>query len=88
MAKNKGKRKDPSRSFSNIREASDFWDTHSVSDIWDETSDVDFEIAVEKEPKYITLDRVLSKKIWKISNEKGVSPDRLVNSLLREMTAK
>ena len=70
--------------FSDIMKASDYWDSHSVADCWDETCKVNFEIKISKEPKYIVLEPKLSKKIWRASLKQGLTPDAFIDSLLKE----
>lgn len=37
-------------------EASDFRDTHDITDYWDDTKEVKFKVSLKKEPKYIALE--------------------------------
>lgn len=83
MEKSKKKIKIP-EDFNGQRAASDFWDNHSVADYVDGTTEVHFDVKMKKEPKYVVLESELSKKVAKISREKGISPETLVNLWIKE----
>jgi len=83
MIKNKKTAKIP-RDFDSHEAASDFWDDNSVADHWDMTKEVEFDVELNKEPRYVALERELSKKVAKISRQRGISPETLVNLWIRE----
>jgi hypothetical protein len=64
--------------------ASDFWDKHSVADNWDKTVETEFDVDIKKEARYVALESELSKKVAKISRQKGISPETLVNLWIKE----
>ncbi len=66
------------------KEIGDYWDSHDLSDVWDKTQRVDFELSVESELTYYPLDKVLSDKIQSMARKRGVSADTLVNLWLQE----
>jgi len=79
---NKGK-----SSLSNAKsygEIGNFWDTHDLSDFWDKTKEVGFEVSIESEITYYALDKKLSEQIQAIAQKRGVSADTLVNLWIQE----
>jgi len=73
--------------FNSLEEASDFWDENSIADHWDETREIDFEVDVKKEPRYVALERELSEKVAAISRQRGISTETLVNLWIKEKIA-
>ena len=68
-------------------ELSDYWDTHSLADHWDETSPVEFELDIESSTLYFPVDRKLASKLRAAASEHGVSPETLLNLWLQEKVA-
>ncbi len=66
------------------KEIADYWDSHDLSDVWDKTRKVDFELSVESELTYYPLDKVLSDEIQSMARKRGVSADTLINLWLQE----
>ncbi len=66
------------------KEIADYWDSHDLSDVWDKTRRVDFELSLQSELTYYPLDKVLSDEIQSIARKRGVSADTLVNLWLQE----
>lgn len=83
MKKNNKPAKIPD-SFESLNKASDFWDSQSVADHWDKTEEVEFDVDIKKEPRYVALESELSEKVAKISRQKGISPETLVNLWIKE----
>ena len=83
MEKSKKKVRIP-EDFNDPMAASDFWDNHSVGDFLDGTTEVNFDVKMKKEPKYVALESELSIKVAKISRQKGISPETLVNLWVKE----
>ena len=88
MEENKIKKKKATEplpeSFKSIKDASDFWDTHSVADYWDISRPAEFEIQLEEEPRYIILEPGLARRINQIADDKKVTSEILVNLWLKE----
>jgi len=82
----KGKRKiDPiPEHFNSVEEASDFWDTHSLADYWDQTKEVHFDIEVDEEPRYIVLERGIARQIDYLAVQRKVPSEVIVNVWLKE----
>ena len=70
--------------FDNLEAASDFWDKNSIADHRDKTKEVEFDVDIKKEPRYVALEKELSKKVVEISKQRGISPETLVNLWVKE----
>ncbi len=66
------------------KEIGAFWDTHDLADFWDKTKEASFESAIESEVTYYAIDKMLSEKIQKIAQKRGVTADTLVNLWVQE----
>ena len=58
------------------KEIGEFWDTHDLSDYWDQTYPVEFEVDIQSEVTYYPLDTTLATKLRSIAKRRGVSPRR------------
>ena len=70
--------------FTTLVEASDFWDTHDISDYWNKTKEVKFQVRLKKEPKYVAIEEKLAKKVFNIAKKKHISTETLINLWLKE----
>jgi len=68
-------------------EIGEFWDNHDVTDYWEQTKPVDFEVDIQAEGRYCAIEPTLVTKISKIAWQKGVSMETLVNLWLQEKLA-
>ena len=66
------------------KEIGEFWDTHDLTDFWDQTQAVEFEIDLQSEMTYYRLDATLSNGIQSIARRRGVSPETLLNLWVQE----
>lgn len=81
---------DRKSSISNARsyeEMGEYWDTHSVDEVWDRTEPVEFEIDIKSERHYYPIERDLSKKLHQIAEAQGVSSETLINLWVQEKVA-
>ena len=65
-------------------EIGEFWDTHSLADYWDETSEEDFQVNLKSKHNLIPVEREIAEQIQAHATKQGVSPEKLVNFWLRE----
>ena len=65
-------------------EIGEFWDTHSLSDYWDETHEVDFQVNLKLKHNLVPVEREIAEQINAHATEQGVSAEKLVNFWLRE----
>lgn len=66
------------------KEMGEYWDTHSVADVWDKTQPVEFEIDLPIKTTYMPLDADLAKKLRAAAKKRHVSVERLLNSWVQE----
>lgn len=66
------------------QEIADFWDTHDLSDYWDKTKEVKFEVGIESEKTYYGVEKNLAEKMEKLAKNRGVSGDILINLWIQE----
>jgi len=65
-------------------EIGEFWGEHDLSDVWNKTKKVRFDVVLEPEATYYPVERNLSKKIQSVACKQGVSSDTLVNLWLEQ----
>ena len=73
-------------SFDSIEAAADFWDTHSLADYWDQTSEVK-DVKIDLVRRHFRVDAKLARKISRQAKQRGISAETLVNLWLQEKAA-
>ncbi|HEY4722966.1 MAG TPA: CopG family antitoxin [Anaerolineae bacterium] len=66
-----------------LKEAAEFWDTHSLADYWDQTHEVEFEVRAQRRRR-VTLDPEVYAQIETQAHRRGVQPETLINLWLAE----
>lgn len=66
------------------KEIGEFWDTHDISDSWNETKKAEFDVAIDSEMIYYAVDKTLSEKIQNLARKRGITPDTLLNLWVQE----
>ena len=66
------------------KEIGEFWDIHDLSDFWDQTKRVKFEVDIESEITYYSLDKKLAEEVQVIAQKRGISADTLINLWVQE----
>ena len=77
----------PKTSVSNARsykKIAEFWDTRDLSDFWGKTRVTKFEVDIQSEVTYYSLDKTLSRKVQSVARNRGVSADTLINLWIQE----
>ena len=69
---------------SSYREIGEFWETHELSDFWEQTKPVEFEVDIRTEQSYYPLERDLAVEVDKIAHQQGVSVETLLNLWVKE----
>jgi hypothetical protein len=69
---------------SSYEEIVEFWDTHDLSDYWDQLEPVEFEIDIQGEEIHYAIDENLFKRISIVSKRRGISVGTLLNLWLQE----
>ena len=62
----------------------EFWDTHDLTDYWDQTEPVEFTVNIQSETTYYPLESSLSDSIQAIAKQRGVSAETLLNLWVQE----
>jgi len=66
------------------QEIGEFWDTHDVTDYWEDTEPVEFKVDIQSEVRYCALEQTLVSKVSEIAWQKGVSVETLVNLWIQD----
>jgi hypothetical protein len=69
---------------STYREIGEFWDTHDLSDYWDQTHEVQMDINIRSSAVYFPVEKSLAEKLRVEAQSRGVSPDKLLNQWVQE----
>ncbi|MEK7274755.1 MAG: CopG family antitoxin [Candidatus Desantisbacteria bacterium] len=70
-----------------LEEIADFWDTHSLSDYWDKTHEVKFEVRAKRRRR-VTLDQEVYSRLESQAHTRGILLETLVNLWLAERLQK
>jgi hypothetical protein len=70
-----------------IEEIANFWDTHSLTDYWDQTHEVEFEVRAQRRQRIILAPELYA-KVEKEARVRGISSETLVHLGLMEWLAK
>ncbi len=66
------------------REIGEFWDTHDVTDYWEQTEAVEFEVNLESDVRLVSLEPDLATQANELAWKKGISLETLLNLWVRE----
>ena len=69
------------------QEIGEFWDTHDLTDYWDQTHPVEFEVDIQSSATYYPVEENLSKKLRAVAERRGVSAQTLLNLWVQEKMA-
>ncbi len=62
----------------------EFWDSHDLTQFWDQTGPAEFEVDIRSEVTYYAIESTLSAKINEVASRRGVSAGTLVNLWVQE----
>jgi hypothetical protein len=65
-------------------EMGEYWDSHSLVDVWDQTEPVQFEVAIRSGATYYAVDSELSRHLRDLAHRRGVSAQTLLNLWVQE----
>ena len=65
-------------------ELGEFWDTHELTEFWEQTKPADFEVDLRSEVTYYALDNTLSAEVQALAEKRGVAPETLLNLWVQE----
>ena len=82
------KRREPiPQHFQSVAEAAEFWDSHDLTDYWDQTREASFEVDIQRRVFLTALEPKLAKKLTACARKQGVSTETLINVWLTEKIA-
>lgn len=61
-----------------------FWDTHDLTQFWDQTAPAEFEVDIESEVTYYPVDVTLSTRLAEAARRRGISAETLLNLWVQE----
>jgi len=76
--------KTPISGASSYREIGEFWDTHDLSDYWDQTHEVQMDVDIDSSTIYFPVEKALAEKLRTEAKSRGVSPATLLNTWVQE----
>jgi hypothetical protein len=59
-------------------------EANSLADYWDVTKEVEFEVDITEEPRWIELDEEIAQKVYEVAKRNNISVQILVNSWIKE----
>jgi hypothetical protein len=74
----------PISNASSYSEIGEYWDSHDLSEHWDETRDVEFQVDLKSSVIYFAIEKGLAERLRSAARHHGVSPDTLLNVWLQE----
>jgi predicted DNA binding CopG/RHH family protein len=72
---------------SSYAEIGEFWDTHDLSDYWEQTKPAEFEVDLKGSSIYFPLHRDLVEQLREAASAQGVSAETLLNLWIQERVA-
>lgn len=67
------------------KEMGEFWDNHDLTDYWDQTESVEFDVDIQSEATYFPVETTLSEQLVSIAKQqRGISPETLLNLWIQE----
>lgn len=61
------------------QEIGEYWDTHDVADIWEQTKPVEFDVDLRSEEIYYRIAPELSTQVIRLAEMQGISAETLLN---------
>ena len=65
-------------------EMGEYWDSHDLTEIWDETREAQFEFIADPQITYFAVEKSLSEKLRRIAAQHGISANTLLNMWVQE----
>jgi hypothetical protein len=69
------------------QEIGEFWDTHDLTEFWNQTEPAEFEVDIESDVTYYPVETSLSARLADIARRRGVSAETLLNLWVQERLA-
>ena len=61
-----------------------FFETHDMGDYWDQMPEADFKVNIKRKKHLVAIDEEIVPKLNEIAKSKKVTPEKLINSWLKE----
>ena len=68
---------------SSYEQMGEFWGSHDLTN-FNETKKTNFDVEIKSDRTYCAVDKKISNELQSLANERGISPDVLVNLFLQE----
>lgn len=69
---------------SSYQEMGEFWSNQDITDYWDKTEPVEFEVDIKSEKRYYPLERDIANQLSSIARMRGVAVETLLNLWVKE----
>lgn len=66
------------------QEIGEYWDTHDLAEVWEQTKPADFEVDLQSEQIYYRIDRKLADQVIALAQARGISAETLLNLWVQE----
>ncbi len=66
------------------QEMGKFWDTHDLTQFWDQTAPAEFAVDIQSEVTYYPVDVTLSTRLADVARRRGISAETLLNLWIQE----
>lgn len=68
-----------------LKAISEFWETHSLADYWDQTEPVEFDFDIQARRHYlVAIDPELLARIRRVARSRGLQTESLINLWLEQ----
>ncbi len=84
----KGRTSGIPKHFRTAEAAGKFWDTHDLSDFWNQTQPASVSFHLQRRSHLFAVEPRLARELHAIAAARGVSPETITNLWLRERLAK
>ena len=74
--------------FRTAEAAGRFWDTHDLTDYWDQTATVSLSFHLRRQSHLFAFEPQLARQLHAVAAARGVSPETIANPSLRERLVK
>ena len=76
--------KTPITGASSYSEVGEYWDQHDLSEVEDQTHEVEMQVDLQSSVIYFAVDKALAKKLRSAAKSHGVAPETLLNLWVEE----
>lgn len=70
-----------------LDDLADYWDTHDLAEVWDQTREVKADIRLARRRYLVTIESDIIESVRQLARRRRVSCSLLINRLLRERLA-